>query len=104
MQLGTLFSGACKQAASVANSVSAFKAAGIFPSDQNVIRNQFFSICGASETGEATKPDESESPVNNSPEQFFDKLRSTASHWTLETTFAPSKVLNGMSDASHFCE
>jgi hypothetical protein len=38
-----------------------------------------FSICDAAETGEATEPDGSESPVNNSPEQ-------TQEHYaTLET-------------------
>jgi hypothetical protein len=39
MQLGILIGGAWSRTASVANVVSAFKAAGIFPLDQNATSN-----------------------------------------------------------------
>jgi hypothetical protein len=53
-----------EQGWSVANAVSAIKATGIFPLDQNATsNNHFFSICYAPETGEATEPDCSEPPV-----------------------------------------
>jgi hypothetical protein len=68
MQSGNFIGEAWNRTASVANTLSAFKATGIFSLDQNAISDNFFSVCDAAETGEVTEPDGSESPINNSPE------------------------------------
>jgi hypothetical protein len=48
--------------------MSAFNTTVIFPLDQNVIPNHFFSVCDAAEKRKATEFLGSETPINNSPE------------------------------------
>jgi hypothetical protein len=98
MQLEILIGGTWNRAASVAKAVSAIKATGIFPLDQNAITNQsflLFSICDADETGEATEPDSSQSSVNNSHEHSS-STNSRALHRIghSKPPLTPSKVLN----------
>jgi hypothetical protein len=98
MRFGILIDGAWNRVASVANAVSAFKAIGIFPLDQNAISDNFFSICDAAETGEATEPDCSESPVDNSPEHSSSTNSGALRHiGHPKPPLTPSKVLNKIS-------
>jgi hypothetical protein len=65
VQLRILIGGAWNRAVSVANSMSAFKATGIFPLDH------FFSDRVAFEAGEATEPTEKHSVALDSPNLFL---------------------------------
>jgi hypothetical protein len=50
--------------------MSPFKGTRMLPLDQNIIPDHLFSICVATEMAEATKPNGSESPNNNTPEHI----------------------------------